>query len=126
MRAFPAVVALSLLVAPLAVAEAQDRTAQQRFAQERLDSGSVVRLQPDPHARTWTGRLHGMAGDTIWVTSLGATGYRGRGRAVVVQPGVARLEVSPDYDAISRRRHRTILASGVVMALLASAGREPD
>ena len=114
MRRFLIAIALTCVAAPLA-------------AQESLDSGSVVRVQPGAHARWRVGRLHRAAEDTLWIATLGAADGR-EARPVIVPRESGRVEVSADYDAISRRRHRTIAGAGVVMSLFAiwsnSADRE--
>ena len=96
-------------------------TAAPLAAQDRIDSGSVVRVKPGAGARWHTGRLRGIAGDTLWVASLGAPPGR-EGRALVAPRESAQVEVSSNYDAISSRRHRVIAGSAIVLALLSAQG----
>jgi hypothetical protein len=72
-----------------------------------LDTGSVVRVQAGGSARWRVGRLRRVAGDTIWITYLATTRDR-RPTPLVAHPGESRVEVSPDFDAVSRQRHRVI------------------
>jgi hypothetical protein len=89
-----------------------------------LDTGSVVRVQTGGSARWRVGRLRRVAGDTIWIASLAAT-RDCRPTPLVAHPGESRVEVSPDFDAVGRQRHR-VIAVGALGGMLYGLAMSDD